>query len=132
MSTSTTSTASTITGTSPASACPIPSEQCTNGRDDDSDSFVDCDDADCRTHSACDAEGFEICNNGLDDNGDGKTDCADTSCMSYYLCSLINAQAPADDGCSCAVGRRGARPATGPSALFLLLAALGLVLRRRF
>jgi len=115
-----------------ASACPIPFEQCTNDRDDDGDGFIDCVDADCRTHSACDSEGYEICNNGLDDNGDGRVDCTDTSCLSYYLCALINTQTPPDDGCSCAVGRRGSRPATGPASLVLLLLTLGLVLRRRF
>jgi len=116
-----------------ATACPIPQEYCTNGVDDDGDAFVDCEDADCRTHSACDTEGFEICNNGVDDNGDGKVDCADSSCMSYYLCSLSRPQPATDDGCSCTVGRRrDGRPASGPAGLFLLLVALGLVLRRRF
>ncbi len=114
-----------------ASACPIPVEQCTNGVDDDGDGFVDCADADCRTHSACDTEGFEICNNGIDDNGDGKVDCGDSSCVSFYLCSLVKSQ-PADDGCSCTVGRHGGRSASGAGLFFLLLSALGLALRRRF
>jgi secreted trypsin-like serine protease len=115
---------------STASACPIPVEQCTNGSDDDGDGFVDCEDADCRTHSACDTEGFEVCNNGIDDNSDGKVDCADSSCVSFYLCSLINTQ-PADDGCSCTVGRHNGRSTSGSGLFFLLLGALGLALRRR-
>ena len=113
-----------------ASACPIPVEQCTNGSDDDGDGFVDCEDADCRTHSACDTEGFEVCNNGIDDNGDGRVDCADSSCVSFYLCSLINSQ-PADDGCSCTVGRHNGRSASGSGLFLLLLGTLGLALRRR-
>ena len=113
-----------------ASACPVPFEQCINGTDDDGDAFVDCDDADCRTHSACDTEGFEVCNNGVDDNGDGRTDCDDTSCVSFYLCSMLKSQ-PADDGCSCTVGRHNGRGSSSAGLFFLFLSALGLALRRK-
>ena len=51
-------------------------EDCTNGVDDDGDTFTDCADSDCAADPAC----AEICDNGVDDNGNGDIDCAEASC----------------------------------------------------
>ena len=88
-------------------------EICDNGKDDDCDGFVDCEDADC----ACadkDGDGYgnppgpccpyleqdcndndanvnpgakEICNNGKDDDCDGLTDCDDPDCSGDPQCA---------------------------------------------
>ena len=56
----------------------IASEQCGNGRDDDQDGLVDCDDSDCRGTPEC---GGENCENNQDDDGDGLVDCVDSDCF---------------------------------------------------
>jgi hypothetical protein len=50
---------------------------CSNGIDDDGDSYIDCDDFDCTGDAACPAE---ICNDGLDNDSDGFADCDDWDC----------------------------------------------------
>lgn len=65
---------------------PIKVENCTNGRDDDKDTLVDCADLDdCSAHPAC--TGCEItenpevtCDDGIDNDCDGDTDAADGDC----------------------------------------------------
>tara|TARA_B100000965_G_scaffold135411_1_gene112709 strand:+ start:383 stop:4399 length:4017 start_codon:yes stop_codon:yes gene_type:complete len=54
-------------------------EDCSNGIDDDGDSFIDCDDFDCNC-------GSEICDNGIDDDGDSFIDCDDFNCSSDSAC----------------------------------------------
>lgn len=59
------------------------SEICDNGKDDNGNGKVDCDDPDCTTATACMKE---ICNNGIDDNGNGKVDCNDPDCTGAIQC----------------------------------------------
>ncbi|MBU1976236.1 MAG: right-handed parallel beta-helix repeat-containing protein [Nanoarchaeota archaeon] len=59
-------------------------EICTNGIDDDLDSYIDCYDSDCTSNPACVPD--EICNNAYDDDGDGYSDCYDTDCADYPAC----------------------------------------------
>jgi len=94
---------------------------CTNGRDDDADGFVDCADphcraldpacreADCDDASDDDRDGFtdcgdpdcldtpecggEVCDNGVDDDGDTLADCYDDTCFAFARC---DAQCTAD------------------------------------
>jgi hypothetical protein len=63
---------------------PCGAEICTNGVDDDDDTFVDCADADCHGHPACPTE---ICDNDLDDDDDGFTDCEDIDCRDDPACA---------------------------------------------
>src|SRR5690349_10871718 len=62
--------------------------RCANGRDDDGDGFVDCDDTDCRltvTVTVCrQAEVTQVlCGDGFDNDADGATDCADLDCAAF-------------------------------------------------
>ena len=69
---------------------PVPpgTELCTDGVDNDGDTFIDCADLDCATATACVGPGMEICTNGLDDDGDGLADCADTlDCGATAFCN---------------------------------------------
>jgi len=61
-------------------------EDCTNGVDDDGDTFADCADDDCLSHWACGGSD-EDCTNGIDDDGDSFTDCADDDCLFDLNCS---------------------------------------------
>jgi hypothetical protein len=58
---------------------PCALEICDNKKDDDGDTFEDCDDADCSPHSAC----IEICDNNKDDDGDYLVDCDDANCAGH-------------------------------------------------
>ncbi len=60
-------------------------EICTNGRDDDGDGFVDCDDPGCASFVTC--AGETVCHGGQDDDEDGLADCADPDCMQRDHCS---------------------------------------------
>jgi hypothetical protein len=54
---------------------------CDDGKDDDCDGTIDCDDADCLHPGACGCRQQELyCGDGKDDDCDGKTDCADEDC----------------------------------------------------
>lgn len=67
----------------PTSCVPLV-EDCSNGIDDDGDTFIDCDDSDCFGDPAC----FESdCDNGADDDNDGATDCADSDCIGDPFCA---------------------------------------------
>ena len=57
-------------------------EDCSNGIDDDGDSYIDCDDFDCT--DSC--EGSEDCTNGVDDDDDGYIDCNDFDCTGSANC----------------------------------------------
>jgi len=61
-----------------AYSSPTPSEDCTNGLDDDTDGLTDCDDPDCNGYPVCD--GGEHCFDGVDNDGDNAIDCADDNC----------------------------------------------------
>ncbi len=61
-------------------------EDCQNGRDDDGDTQVDCDDVDCRDVSVCQKEN---CNNKIDDNDNGKIDCQDLACVDEPHCREV-------------------------------------------
>jgi hypothetical protein len=70
-----------------AANCALPGgplETCDNGRDDDADGAVDCDDPDCAGSEAC---GEVLCGDGNDDDGDGLVDCADSDCAGSPLCA---------------------------------------------
>jgi len=50
---------------------------CDDGRDEDADHLVDCEDDDCFADPVC---GEQACADGADDDGDGAIDCADDDC----------------------------------------------------
>ena len=60
------------------SVCEPPIEVCDDGRDNDGDGLVDCNDPDCATSPAC--KPHEICGNCIDDDGNGLTDFEDPAC----------------------------------------------------
>ena len=60
-------------------------EDCTNGKDDDGDSKVDCADPDCAANAAC----KEDCDDKVDNDLDTKTDCADTDCAADPACKVV-------------------------------------------
>jgi alpha-tubulin suppressor-like RCC1 family protein len=71
-------------------ACPDDVDECTdeicdNGKDDDGDLDVDCDDADCIDDAVCDAIEF-LCEDGVDNDSDGLIDCADPDCSGHPAC----------------------------------------------
>ncbi|UCF37304.1 MAG: hypothetical protein JSU96_00025, partial [Acidobacteriota bacterium] len=76
--------------TMPVEAGKTKVEICDNGRDDDRDGYVDCDDADCSQSPAC-AGGCvptaETCGDGVDNDCDGVTDCADGDCAGDVACA---------------------------------------------
>ncbi|MBN2723243.1 MAG: hypothetical protein JXR95_04135 [Deltaproteobacteria bacterium] len=54
-------------------------EICDNGKDDDANGLIDCDDSACTHSTYCSSP--EICDNGTDDDGDFLIDCADPGCI---------------------------------------------------
>lgn len=60
-------------------------EDCENGIDDNGNGLTDCEDPDCFHFPACLPP--EICDNGVDDNENGFTDCEDTDCMGTPWCT---------------------------------------------
>ncbi len=67
---------------------PLPEYQCDDGRDNDNDDQIDCDDSDCDFNPACSEL---VCDNGLDDDDDGYVDCDDFTCFNAPIC-LSNAE----------------------------------------
>ena len=73
---------------------------CANGRDDDQDGRIDCEDSDCLMNGHCGEQipltpplgvenTFELCSNGIDDDEDGQFDCGDRGCQAIMeLCCL--------------------------------------------
>jgi len=56
-------------------------EICNNGRDDDGDFMVDCDDPDCAMDPSCRCQPYETsCTDGRDNDCDGMYDCEDWDC----------------------------------------------------
>ncbi len=70
------------TGCSPKGRNDLP-ELCTDGLDNDGNGDVDCGDANCAAHAACQ----EDCTNDVDDDGDGDTDCDDVKCATTAVCT---------------------------------------------
>jgi len=62
-------------------------EACTDGRDNNCDSLIDCEDAVCRRQDVCRVL-FEICDNGVDDDRDQRADCADPDCINAPNCVM--------------------------------------------
>ena len=60
-------------------------EHCINGRDDDGDGRIDCDDSECRLKAVC-ITPIENCVNGRDDDQDGRIDCDDRDCEGLKVC----------------------------------------------
>ena len=71
-------------------------EDCDDGIDNDSDGFIDCDDPDCASDPACEADD-EICDDGLDNDGDGLIDCDDPDCAFDPECGEIVGCEPGGD-----------------------------------
>ena len=63
-----------------ASVNPGAAEDCADGRDDDCDGLLDCEDGDCLRGPACEESGW--CLDGLDNDDDGLADCLDDECWS--------------------------------------------------
>ena len=59
---------------------PGASEACDDGRDNDCDGLLDCEDDACETEAVC--VGETDCDDGLDEDSDGYTDCDDDDCWS--------------------------------------------------
>jgi hypothetical protein len=55
---------------------------CANGRDDDGDGLMDCEDPACLADPTCD----EVCTDGVDGDSDGDADCADPDCATAEVC----------------------------------------------
>ncbi len=65
------------TGTGTATGNATGPEQCGDGKDNDGDGLLDCEDDDCIGNAACTETS---CDNETDDDGDGFVDCADADC----------------------------------------------------
>lgn len=57
-------------------------DDCYDGRDNDRDGLIDCEDGDCAHTTQCE----EICGNEIDDDGDGAVDCGDDACFGEKGC----------------------------------------------
>ncbi len=65
-------------------------EICTDGRDNDCDVLIDCDDSACNNAVTCNPPPptETNCRNGVDDDADGRVDCADSDCFSRPVCQM--------------------------------------------
>jgi hypothetical protein len=70
----------------PAGRCCDDTDCCTDGRDNDGDGLVDCDDPSCSTIPPCGSPSPEDCGNGADDDGDTLVDCDDPDCATDPDC----------------------------------------------
>ena len=60
---------------------------CKDGKDNDDDGTVDCNDDDCAAYCTGKAENTAaLCQDKKDNDEDGKTDCDDTDCNGYTFC----------------------------------------------
>jgi uncharacterized repeat protein (TIGR01451 family) len=77
---------------------------CSDGKDNDGDGKVDCDDPDCRTDSVtvCAENTDAKCKDGKDNDGDGKIDCDDSGCSNNPAVTVCptaeNTNATCSDG----------------------------------
>lgn len=77
--------------------CDCFQEYCFDGRDNDGDGRIDCDDGDCAIQCGHldlpGATGFEtICDDGIDNDSDGLIDCDDSNCLLFSPCVSTPAQ----------------------------------------
>lgn len=82
----------------PISADPAITEVCTDGIDNDGDSYVDCADSDCAADLNCGTPVAEICTDGIDNDGDSYADCADPDCSGLGNCGPEGRQITCRDG----------------------------------
>jgi hypothetical protein len=68
---------------------------CFDGKDNDGDGKVDCNDSDCRGSARCKGS-TEVCDDGKDNDGDGLVDCNDPDCTDDPSCRGVVEQC--DDG----------------------------------
>lgn len=61
--------------------------KCSNGRDDDKDGLIDCDDNDCDPFCGACIPSTEVCTGGVDEDCDGDIDCADADCTDDPACT---------------------------------------------
>jgi hypothetical protein len=73
-------------GTGGMMTCQAMHESCTNGKDDNCNGAIDCQDTTCQGDIVCSKPGQEVCNNGLDDDDDKLVDCADPDCKNNRVC----------------------------------------------
>ena len=62
---------------------------CSDLVDNDGDSAVDCDDADCANDPACQLIPVENCSDLVDNDGDSAVDCDDADCVNDPACQLV-------------------------------------------
>ncbi|MGF1464572.1 MAG: MopE-related protein [Sandaracinaceae bacterium] len=74
-----------------------PPEDCDDGRDNDGDGLVDCDDPDCATDPSCCRPLLEVCDDGRDQDCDGLVDCEDPDCVAAPDCCVPTPEL-CDDG----------------------------------
>ena len=76
----------------------LPETACADGIDNDNDTLIDCNDADCFLDPNCLGPQFEFsCTNGVDDDLDGLVDCDDTDCALDPACQNTGTEV-CDDG----------------------------------
>jgi len=71
----------------PSGRCCDDTACCSDGRDNDGDGLVDCEDPDCAGIDPCGSSGETDCANGEDDDGDGLVDCEDPDCATAPPCT---------------------------------------------
>ena len=81
-------------------------ENCTDGKDNDGDTKVDCADADCSDQAACQ----EICDDGKDNDLDDQVDCKDPDCVTAGNCACAvkdcdDKQLCTNDSCDVKTGK---------------------------
>ena len=119
---------------------------CTDGKDNDGDGFVDCNDEDCWYHAKCKIDDpvdvVEICDNEIDDDDNGLIDCEDSACSDELSCTddpdIADPNLPGDedypeagfgaDGGGCTIANAAA---VNPMAMILMLMTSGLIAIRR-
>jgi len=78
---------------------PATESSCTDGKDNDCDTYTDCYDLDCDGHQDCPSE-ETICTDGVDNDFDGDIDCADTDCYTDPECMCGNGICDSGENCS--------------------------------
>jgi hypothetical protein len=74
-------------------------EKCSDGKDDDCDGKIDCDDPDCRQPASCGCAAKESnCTDGQDDDCDGQVDCDDPDCRVAGSCGCTASETSCGDG----------------------------------
>jgi hypothetical protein len=97
---------------------PIQETNCTDRKDNDGDSMVDCADADCFSRPECKEGGGQenteqTCSDWIDNDGDGSTDCDDMECTSNDI-GHCSGSADKKSGAGKSADENAAVPALGP------------------